>query len=243
MRCLRRLALISIILLPLFLISGGGAQQNSSELLYKVIREAGANLQESSVSGWTRLPSGIWTVATLQSCIWQGIIVQGEKPESYQFETNSTAEYDSVRALKVTMNRRESIAAIVRKDESAALMMVTISGSTDQISSLEQQAAKILSSTGGIPKINSCLVGWINGKLSNGEWGNILSQSFALLDVKHIDTMNDTKVSSVSGYSPRLPGGLAIGGARVNVNIAARYSSTDNRTYITLGTPIIAQEY
>ncbi|KYZ76344.1 hypothetical protein AXX12_07875 [Anaerosporomusa subterranea] len=243
MRCLRGVALIGIILLPLFLISGGVSKQNSSELLYRVLREAGANLQESSVHGWTRMPSRSWTVAALQSSICQGIIAQGEKPESYQFETNSTEEHDIVRAVKVTMDRREAIATTIRKDDSAAFMMVTISGSTDQISNLEQQAAKILYSTGGIPKINSCLVGWINGKLNNGEWGDILSHSFALLNVKHINEMNDTKVSSVSGYSPRLNGGLVIGDARVNINMASRYSSTDNRTYITLGTPIIVQEY
>jgi hypothetical protein len=242
MRCLRGLALIGIIALPLFLISGGGCRQNS-ELLYTVLREAGAVLQESSVRGWTRLPSGNWTVAALQTTLCQGIIAQGEKPESYQFETNSTAEYDSVRAVKATLDQREVIAATVRKDESAAFMMVTISGSADQISSLEQKVTKILTSTGGIPRISSCLVGWINGKLSNGEWGDILSHSFALLDVKHIDTMSDAKLSSVSGYSPRLPAGLAVGGARVNINMASRYSSTDNRTYITLGTPVIAQDY
>jgi hypothetical protein len=243
MRCLRGLTLIGIILLPLFLISGGAYRRNSVDLLYKVMSETGANLEESSVHGWSRLPPGTWTADTLKNTISQGIASRGERPESYQFDSNSTEEHYSVRAVRVSGNHRETIAAVARKDESAAFMTVTIAGSTDQISSWEQQTAKILHSSGGIPSISSCLVGWINGKLDNGEWTDILSHSFALLDATHIDEMDDTRVSSVIGYSSRLPGDLLIDGVRVNINMASRYSSADNRTYITLGTPIIAREY
>jgi hypothetical protein len=47
----------------------------------------------------------------------------------------------------------------------------------------------------------------------------------------------------MSGYSPLVADSLHVNGKEMNVNMAVRYSLTDDRTYFLIGSPVITQEY
>jgi hypothetical protein len=49
--------------------------------------------------------------------------------------------------------------------------------------------------------------------------------------------------AGMTGFSPELPEGIVAGDRRINVNMAVRYSPGDNRTYVVIGSPVIAGEY
>ena len=237
-------ALIGLVIFFLLLISSWSAREEPSVLLRKSMAGIGATAEVASVHAWTKLPAGEWTEGALEAAVRLGVASLDEALDAYQLERFSNAEYSTACAHSLANGRELVITARALRPESEAFMTVTIAGSPDQSFGWEEQAKKVLRSTGGLPRISSCLVGWISGKLSNGKRTDLQIQSFAVLAATRISEMgDDTSVWSVTGYSPRLPAGLALGDTEINVNLASRYSSYDDRTYITLGTPIIAREY
>lgn len=238
-----KFALIGLLFFSLLLSSSWFTREETSVLLQKSMSAIGATAEEASVHAWTKLPAGNWTEGMLEDAVRFGVASLDETLDAYQIERFSNAEYSTVRARSLTNGRELVIIARALRSDSEGFMTVTISGSADQYLGWEEQAKKLLRSTGSLPRISSCLVGWISGKLSSGEWADLQKQSFAVLAATRFSEMGDTSVSSVTGYSRRLPAGFALGDTLINVNLASRYSSHDNRTYITLGTPIIAREY
>lgn len=241
MRCFSRLALFSLIVLSLLSVSSGVNQAETGDLLYQSLSAVGVTVHQASIQGWAELPSGTWEPGQLEAVVIRGIAGLGEtQPPS--IEVFSTPEQYSVQAIASDANRHFKITATSRPDI-GNFVTVFFRGPAAEASKYRQGAEKVLHSVGGRARISSCLAGWINGKLNNGDWVDLLIRSFAILRATRIEEMHDAKLVSVTGYSPRLPGGLVIGGDKVNVNMASRYSSSDNRTYITLGTPVIEQEY
>lgn len=242
MRGFQGSALAAVIILPLLLVSAWTNAHESGEMMYKSLSATGASLQDASVHGWAQLRHGVWTVQELKEIVQLGMAEVGDAKQSYSIEIVRTADQDKVFAVSTGASHQYTISASAMHG-SNAYMAVLISGPAEKISVYQRQADKILKAGGGRKHISSCLVGWINGKLNTGDWTTILYRSFAVLKAQVSGEMSDATIDSVIGYSPLLPGGLPINGNKVNVNIASRYSSYDNRTYITLGSPIIAREY
>lgn len=239
MHWIRIAAFACMLALPLPLLSSGG-ETASSRLLPAVWQETGALLQQSSVRAWVKLPAGR---NGPEAYIARVIASQGGSLADYQLEEIVTDSYRIVRASRSDADGRETIAAVVYLQQQTVYMTALLEGPGDQLARLEQRSLKILSVDGAIPRISACLSGWINGKLSNGEWDRILSQSFAVLAVKAGRMTQAANLASASGYSPLLPAGLDAEGELVNFQLASRYNRSEHRTYITLGTPVIAQDY
>lgn len=60
---------------------------------------------------------------------------------------------------------------------------------------------------------------------------------------KKVEGMEDENIISVSAYSSKLKEYIKLGSEKINLNVAIRYSSFDDKTYIWVATPIIAIEY
>lgn len=244
MRHYRPLVLILLFMAMLMTLAGATEKSLSGELLIRSMKATGANLQEGSVHGWTRLSMPGCSVSQLEQLIRQALETLGESPDAWRTESAIMPEQVTVHARSNAQSRSMAITARMHNpSEPEVYMTVSMAGAAEDLADWRRQTEKILHQAGGMPRISTCLVGWIDGKLNNGEWSNILLQSFAVLDATVIDTLSDSHIQSVTGYSPRLPARLAVGAVKMNVNIASRYSSYDNRTYITLGSPVIAREY
>lgn len=242
MRCFSGTALILMIVLALVSVSGGISQSSAGHLLYQSLENVGVKVDLASVQGWAELPTGAWSAKELETTVRQGLAAVYNPISIPPIAVNCTPEQRSAQSVVANSDEYFRITATVRPGI-GAFVSVLFRGPAAEAAKYRQDAAKILYYIGERPQISSCLAGWIDGKLNNGEWTNILTRSFAVLRAAHIEEMRDARLVSVTGYSPRLPGGLVIGGETVNVNISSRYSSYDNRTYITLGTPIIEREY
>jgi hypothetical protein len=101
----------------------------------------------------------------------------------------------------------------------------------------------ILAKAGSNHHITTCLVGWLDGKLEKDEWGRRLDNAGRALNLVETETLDQPNFISITGFSPVLPHRLEIADKRVNVNMAMRYSPYDNRTYVFIGSPVIAGEY
>ncbi|HHW58116.1 MAG TPA: YwmB family TATA-box binding protein [Clostridia bacterium] len=88
-----------------------------------------------------------------------------------------------------------------------------------------------------------CFVGTFEGKLNKEKSSSIVKLVLNKLGAQKIEGMEDENVMSISAYSTKLKEYIKVGSEKINLNVAIRYSSFDDKTYLWLATPIIAIEY
>ncbi|MFZ5986997.1 MAG: YwmB family TATA-box binding protein [Bacillota bacterium] len=93
------------------------------------------------------------------------------------------------------------------------------------------------------PKINTCITGYFSGKLDYDALNKASKQIFNNARAKKINGITDRNLISVSAYSPIIDNTISVDGKKVNMNLAIRYNSYENKTYIWLATPVITVEY
>lgn len=93
------------------------------------------------------------------------------------------------------------------------------------------------------PKTAVCFVGTFKGKLNKEKNSSIVKLVLEKLNARKIEGMEDESIMSVSAYTDRLKEYIKLGSEKINLNVAIRYSSFDDKTYLWVATPIIAIEY
>ncbi|MCX7920960.1 MAG: YwmB family TATA-box binding protein [Clostridia bacterium] len=93
------------------------------------------------------------------------------------------------------------------------------------------------------PKVNSCITGNYNGQLNYQELNNICRRIFEGVEAKKVEGIRDKNLISVSAYSPFIEDSIEVKGNKVNLNLAIRYNSYEDKTYIWVATPVITTEY
>ena len=111
------------------------------------------------------------------------------------------------------------------------------------ISQMQEKITRITNNFGTSPHISTCLIGWLDGKLKDGEWHQYLSDAFISVDAIIIDKLEADHFVSYTGFTSEIAEWLRVENKKINLNIAMRYSQYDNRTYVTIGSPIITREY
>lgn len=90
---------------------------------------------------------------------------------------------------------------------------------------------------------NLGLTGYIEGRLEMDELNNLLKKVFQGVSAKKIEGIRDNNLISISAYSPAVKNYISVDGNKINLNVAIRYNSYENSTYIWLATPVIAKGY
>lgn len=92
-------------------------------------------------------------------------------------------------------------------------------------------------------KINSCIQGNINDKLSNVDQFVLIENILHILTAKEVEKLDTALVKSVSAYSAEFDNYIMTNGQKMNLQIATHVDNMNKKTVITLGTPIITVEY
>lgn len=106
-----------------------------------------------------------------------------------------------------------------------------------------EKALKVFKKYSVNPKVNSCITGYFNGKLDNNRLNEVSKYVLKGVEARKVEGMRDDNLISVSAYTPILGDYIRVNGKRVNLNLAIRYSSYEDKTYIWLASPVITTEY
>jgi len=93
------------------------------------------------------------------------------------------------------------------------------------------------------PKINSCITGNFDGKLDYAQMNDVCRRIFKEAGARKVEGIRNGNFISISAYSPAIGNFIRVEENKVNLNLAMRYNSYENKTYIWLATPVIATEY
>lgn len=223
----------------------------SGQPLRNAMEATGAKVERFSVNAWVKLPRGKLSDAQLEDIVGQVMSQLGIISQEYQLIHQQEKGCKSVQA-EVTRNNLHGlvIAQVVPGTmsilEPEGYLVVNIEANGEEyisISSMQERIARITNNFGRSPHINTCLIGWLDGKLGAGEWHKSLSDAFRVIDAIIIDKLEEQNYASYTGFTPEIAEALQVGGKKVNLNMAMRYSQYDHRTYVIIGSPIINREY
>lgn len=249
MRWLKCVLSLAIILSLLFTFHRAANNSvNAQNILSKAVQATGASVQQVSVNGWSQLPLRDLTDEQMQSLVRQ--VMTGLNAGEYQATAKKSERYRMLRADAI--HDRFHAAAIIqvlypsvegKAPEVYMVVNVESGAENGDAAAWQQKIGEIISNAGGSPRLTTCLIGWLDGKLEDGDRANRLHQAFKMINTETIDTLDNPEFSSYTGFTAVLPDYLEVGDKKMNINMAMRYSPYDNRTYVTVGSPVISREY
>ena len=224
---------------------------SGQEPLIVAMEATGAQVEEVSINAWLKLPNKQWSDNQLVDIVQQVMRDLNVEPLSYELTQQEKNKQYSIQAEAVSPNCH--MLAIVRgmpkglnSSEREYYLVITIEEKTRDnlsVSHMEREIRRISEKFGSSPHISTCLIGWLNGTLRDGEQQDLLQKAFAVIDAKIIDKLEAEHFVSYTGFALGIIEWLQVGDQKINLNMAMRHSQYDNRTYVTIGSPVITREY
>ena len=235
----------------LFLVTGENAPAaKANSPLHTAMQAAGAKPAEWSINGWVKLPSAELTDAQLEGIVEETMSELG-CVEDYKLKREESKQHKVLQAEGLVHGIQ--VITIVRvvaghnnlgeKEGFLVINAASQAEGNDSIENIQDQIYQIIKKNGPAPQITTCLIGWLDGKLKDREWCDALESAFKAIDAQVIDKLQTQHFASYTGFSPGIINRIQVGDQKINLNMAMRYSQYDNRTYITIGSPIITREY
>jgi len=85
--------------------------------------------------------------------------------------------------------------------------------------------------------------GIIDGQMSPRQVNELIQKMLRKAHAQKVEVLEDERLVSVSAYTPDVRQQLTSGGKSVNINMALRYNSLENKTHVYVGSPLITSEY
>ncbi|WP_378951051.1 YwmB family TATA-box binding protein [Pelosinus sp. sgz500959] len=224
---------------------------SSYEPLHAAMLATGAKVEEWSIHAWVKLPNEQLNDDQLEDIVHEVMKELGINTLQYQVTHQQGKKHHIVQAEMIDpMVHVLAVAQILSSGSlaggSEGYLVINIEAKDDEnisVKHIQEKIASITKKNGHSPQINTCLIGWLDGKLRDGEWRHSLQNAIEITHAKNIDQLETEDFASYTGFTPEIAEYLQIGDKRINLNIAMHYSQYDHRTYVTIGSPMITREY
>lgn len=224
---------------------------SSYEPLYTAMLATGAKVEEWNLHGWVKLSDPRLSDAQLEEMVEEAMGQLGMKPLDYQLIHQQENGRYLVQAEAISSAIHILIVAQImapggKMDQTEGYLVINMEGKEDENISAQQLQEKIktiIEKNGHSPQINTCLIGWLDGKLRDGEWRNSLQNALNITHARNVNQIETEHFVSCTGFTPEIAEWLQVDNQLINLNIAMHYSQYDGRTYVTIASPIITREY
>lgn len=216
--------------------------------LTSAMEKLGAVPEQATVHAWTLLPRQDATVTDLTSIVEAAVQRLELADVTVTYKQSSSSRHRLVRADMRGGNLQAAVVAQVMYPSQSnkqleVHLIINLDGRAQEVQEWSYKIKQIAGAEEAVPHIYTCLTGWFDGRLEDGHLRVQLQHAFSVINASVHDTVTDFHFISMSGFSPLIAESLMMNGKKVNVNMAMRYSPTDNRTYCLVGSPVITQEY
>lgn len=243
---------ISLTLFPVS-VQGWAVQKPSQEFvsIEQVFDFMGCNREYLNVNGWCMLSEDYMSINSLKSLANKAADFFGLE-QGYDLFSSQGNGIRQVNMRGINKNGQvisivcQSIYTLVNKNQRhESYIVVDIVDSIRDTNSLEAKALMegFFDAMDVNADITVTLVGSFKGKLERSDMESICRDLFNCVQASMVEGIQEGGLISISGYSPLLDEGIVAGGRAVNIQVAMRYSSYKDRTYLWMGTPVISIEY
>lgn len=222
-------------------------QRAFEDSLIKSMQSTKAQVMGSTISAWTKLNDQFMTeeqVAAELTAIAEAIEID-KSTINITNETNDDAIKHTLHASSGSKYYNISVESIKTKKsgETYVIADVSIDSSCVELTSERQKLEKYFNGRSKKPEINSCIIGVYNGKLEENEMHAKISEALSAVKAKKVEGLATSGLNSISAFSNNINDFVLSNNKKVNMQIAMRYSSYDDKTYIWIGSPLVNMEY
>lgn len=244
------LLLILIILFTIGYVRLYYREGSSSDVIQKAFKASGANLLSSEFYVWAKAGSEYHDfdeLTKLADNLAADMNIVKNDLYSRRLISNDFIDKMVIIATTEQGNMINICAQSERNSGSTNQSYITVSVTKDspelKLNDTYESLLDVLNKYKIEPKINTCVTGYFEGKLDYNTLNRVSRQIFNDAKAKKVNGITDNNLISVSAYSPGIEKSILINGKRVNMNLAIRYNSYEDKTYIWLATPVITVEY
>lgn len=218
------------------------------ELVKESFFATGAKYEYSNINAWSKTNDNFVTFDRLNDYVEKAIKSMWIDKK---YIKTSRIENDNFRQIDVEYEDKNSrqvsiVAQTIKnglKSETYVLIDEYLLNGYDDVLKERKLINGLYQSLKLKPRVTTCFVGTFGGMLNKDKNSSIVNLVLNKLNAKKVEGMEDENILSVSAHSDKIKEYIEIGSEKINLNVATRYSSFDNKTYIWVATPIIAIEY
>lgn len=240
----------AIVSLCIYYVKVNEAGSHTDISLEKAFADSGAALASSELYFWSELKGRMDSregINTLLEDVMSSLDMV--KDEKFSCENLEDDTLEKVKIKGVVGNQRNvGIEVTIGKDAKASdkryiSMNITQDQAYETLEGTKSSIAEIFKSRGLDPRVNACITGTFAGNLDHEQLNEIGRKILRETGAKKVEGVGDGNYISVSAYTPYMERYIRVHGKKVNLNVALRYNSYENKTYIWLATPVITTEY
>lgn len=217
------------------------------EAIVTSFKSTGADVLESTISCWTKLNNRFIDMEQIETEMNR--IVRRIDPDKSVVVKNDERDGGLKKIVVYCFkgNRTYSIAIESVKQETVeetyAVIDVSIDRSYEELIAERQNMIDAVHKPEGSINFSSCIIGTYRGRLDKKEADKKSRIALQSINASRVEGMEKDELKSISAFSSSVGGYAVSDEVRVNVQLAIRYSSYDDKTYIWIGTPLIPMGY
>lgn len=227
-----------------FILSIDTIAMTKEEGIIKTIKSTDAVVEEINVNAYVNMDK-IFTEPSKgeEICLdlAEKLAVKKEK-----IENASTKENTHVYVTGEGKNK-EKVCIILQSSEEpdvkeTNIVINVVDHQLDYLSSGSEKIREVLAAFGK-PSVTICAEGSFKGKLNHVQKEKILKDIKENMDASEKESFRDENMISITSLSSKIKEYTTYGGKKVNLHIALRYNSYEDKTNIWIGTPFITIPY
>ncbi|MDA8234921.1 MAG: YwmB family TATA-box binding protein [Clostridia bacterium] len=230
-----------------------GDNEERQEPLQGALQVTGAEFNDLTFSGWVQINHRFSSDEELKNYANQLSVKLGANNQSMEQISQGESNFRGI-ILRGFINpstyleiHSQTMQESNNKEDKAETYVTAMLISKDNQYDIDQGKSKmeagfrLLSSQPA--QIATILSGTLPGQKSLTENKAVAEKVFKFLGTKPFEGISTERLVSLTGYTPEIEEKLVMGEKQLNINVAVRYNNLDKKTYVIIGSPIIATEY
>lgn len=228
-------------------VSAPVVSMTEEEALITAFENTGAEALESTISCWTKLNDEFIDMSRIRSETERIVQILGLDESKIVKNIESSEQLNKIVLYGTKGKKSYSIAVESLKRDKGGETYIVIDASMDKdyedMKTERDIIAEAIPVNAGAANYSSCIIGTYQGKLSEKKIEDKTLAALRAIDARKVEGMEKDEMLSVSAFSNSVDNYILSREQRINVQVAVRYSSYDDKTYIWIGTPLIPMEY
>ncbi|HOM02821.1 MAG TPA: YwmB family TATA-box binding protein [Acetivibrio sp.] len=239
-----------IILIILFTIGYAKLYYNkgsSSTALKEAFIASGATLANTEFYAWTKTEKSFEELTKIIDSLAKDINVENNELFSRRLISND--RIDKIEIIG-TIGKGKMINICAQsnrseKDPEKAYISLSLTSGPDEfgLEDIHDDLINVFHKYKIESELNICMTGYFEGRMDYKDLNKISKKILKSAGAKKVNGIAENNLISVSAFAPGIDNSILVNGEKVNMNIAIRYNSYEDRTYIWLATPVITVEY
>jgi len=236
--------IVGLLIICIGLIGGNVAlniaEKSSLDVLHEAFEASSAELVEVTLNAWGDLSPRQSTEEQLKQAVRVGAQAAFNVTPN-GFKTVSDEGFILVQAeFRVGEWLVDATAQNITHDsgaESYLVVTMTSEGVGMNLTAGHEKMKRFFFAAGSKPDLTACLVGSIEGSINPQEAARIVGSVLGVLRGEMQESYSDAYVTTLTGYSSRLPGGITIAGRKSNISLTMRYNPEIGSTLLWFAWP------